>query len=48
MRISPDERTLDAQKLLAAVRDLTLSISARAAEIEAARELPGDLLRDLL
>jgi alkylation response protein AidB-like acyl-CoA dehydrogenase len=37
-----------AQKLLATVQDLAPSISARAAEIEAARELPGDLLRDLV
>src|SRR5215469_14782018 len=36
-----------AQKLLATVQDFAPSIIARAAEIEAARELPADLLRDL-
>lgn len=35
---------MDAQKLLAAIQDLTPSITARAAEIEAARELPRDLV----
>jgi indole-3-acetate monooxygenase len=35
-------------KLLATVYELAPSIAARAAEIEAARELPGDLVRDLL
>jgi indole-3-acetate monooxygenase len=38
----------DAQKLLSAVRNIGAAISARAAEIEAARELPADLLRDLV
>src|SRR5215469_3806102 len=37
-----------AQKLLATVQNLAPSISERAAEIEAARELPSDLLRDLV
>ena len=41
-------RKMDAQKLLAKVGDLAPSISERAAEVEAARELPGDLLRDLV
>jgi len=36
------------QKLLATVQDFAPSIIARAAEIEAARELPSDLLRDLI
>jgi alkylation response protein AidB-like acyl-CoA dehydrogenase len=48
MRIAADERHMRAQKLLAAIRDLTPSISARAAEIEAARELPDDLLHNLI
>ena len=39
---------MDAQKLLAAIQDLAPLITARAAEIEAARELPRDLLRDLV
>jgi alkylation response protein AidB-like acyl-CoA dehydrogenase len=39
---------MDAQKLLAAIQDLTPSVTARAAEVEAARELPRDLLRDLV
>jgi alkylation response protein AidB-like acyl-CoA dehydrogenase len=39
---------MDAQKLLATIQDLAPSITARAAEIEAARELPGDLLRELV
>jgi indole-3-acetate monooxygenase len=38
----------DAQKLLTTVQDLARSITARAAEIEAARELPRDLLCDLV
>ena len=39
---------VDAQKLLATIHELAPSISARAPEIESARELPGDLLRDLV
>jgi alkylation response protein AidB-like acyl-CoA dehydrogenase len=39
---------MDSQKLLARVQDLAPLISKRAAEIEAARELPGDLLHDLV
>ena len=39
---------MDAQKLLTTLRDLAPLITARAAEIEAARELPDDLLRDLV
>jgi indole-3-acetate monooxygenase len=38
----------DARKLLSAVRDMSSAISARAAEIESARELPPDLLTDLV
>jgi indole-3-acetate monooxygenase len=38
----------DGDKLLAAVRDMAPGISARAAEIEVARELPVDLVRDLV
>jgi indole-3-acetate monooxygenase len=40
--------TMSVAKLLATVYELAPSIAARAAEIEAARELPGDLVRDLL
>jgi indole-3-acetate monooxygenase len=38
----------EAQKLLFAVRDMASAINKRAAEIEAARELPADLLNDLI
>ena len=38
----------DAQKLIAAIRNMAPRISARAVEIESARELPADLLRDLV
>ena len=37
----------DAQKLLSAIHDLAPAICARSAEIEAARELPADLIHDL-
>lgn len=40
--------SMDAQKLLSTIQDLAPSISARAPVIEAARELPGDLLHDLV
>ncbi len=36
------------QSVLQAVKDLARSITERAAEIEAARELPDDLLHDLV
>ena len=39
---------MDPQTLFTTVQDLAPSITARAAEIEAARELPEDLLRDLI
>jgi alkylation response protein AidB-like acyl-CoA dehydrogenase len=39
---------MDAQKLLTTLQDLAPLITARAAEIETARELPDDLLRDLV
>ncbi|HLW69423.1 MAG TPA: acyl-CoA dehydrogenase family protein [Candidatus Binataceae bacterium] len=39
---------MDAQKLLATIHDLAPTITARAAEIESARELPDDLLRELV
>jgi indole-3-acetate monooxygenase len=38
----------DAQKLLSAIREMAPGINARATEIESARELPADLLRDLV
>jgi alkylation response protein AidB-like acyl-CoA dehydrogenase len=38
---------VEAQKLLARVRDFAPAISRRSAEIEAARELPADLLSEL-
>ena len=38
---------MDARKLFATIQNLAPSIGARAAEIEA-RELPSDLLRDLV
>ena len=42
-----DDRTMTAADVLAAVQALAPSISARAAEIEAARRLPADLLDEL-
>ena len=39
---------MDAQTPLATVQDLAASITARAPEIEAARELPDNLLHDLI
>ncbi len=38
----------EAQKLLSAIRDMAPLISTRSAQIESARELPGDLLGDLV
>ena len=42
-----DDRTMTAGDVLEAVQALAPSISARAAEIEAARRLPADLLDEL-
>ena len=42
-----DDRTITAGDVLAAVQALAPTISARAAEIEAARRLPADLLDEL-
>ena len=42
-----DDRTMTAADVLAAVQALAPSISRRAAEIEAARRLPADLLDEL-
>jgi alkylation response protein AidB-like acyl-CoA dehydrogenase len=39
---------MNAQSLLATIQNLSPSITPRAPEIEAARELPHDLLRDLI
>jgi alkylation response protein AidB-like acyl-CoA dehydrogenase len=43
-----DQRTMNADSVLDAVRELTPTISARAAEIEAARRMPRDLLDQLI
>jgi alkylation response protein AidB-like acyl-CoA dehydrogenase len=43
-----DRNTITSETLLAAVRELTPAITARAAEVEAARRLPRDLLAQLV
>jgi alkylation response protein AidB-like acyl-CoA dehydrogenase len=45
---TPTNCDVGAQKLLAAVREMTPAINRRSAEIEAGRELPADLVRDLV